>query len=634
MTHYPITGIKVEDVNNVPNRVELQDWYLKATSGTNTEAALQLSLFIHALEQLQAAKFVPGADVKEEDAQLSYFRIAGRYLIFRMLSYIYSSSKGIHGAPVGPWDGATKDTERPFFCAHNQSTFPTWHRPYLVLHMLQFLDATAENQYKPTVPKSQWLAAAKKWRLPYWNYAARPLLPDIVTRSKITVITPQGSTKTFEHNPMASYQLKDSNGKVEKFGSLPKELQLGDYADESETFRFKYIDTINENLKGTNDRPMPHSENAGPGEAEGVIAENVSRLMNDTYFDTYATFASTRYAWDLSAKEWLSLEAVHNFIHGWVGGFMGRQAFAAFDPIFWHHHCFIDMIFDSWQTATGHKKWFDPKKPIIATNKGETKAQPFEFSTHPLKPFFKGASDKDVYTSDDTQWASQLGYKYDKTLPSTRSSAVANHSQAKMVLSRMVNTQLSMTRAETAEFLPANRKTDNDLIINVRYNRFGIHNGEAYWIHFFVGQVGAPENYLTNPDRVGSVYNFTSPIDVTGCENCQHEKTTGGLATGQVPITGAMLKDWQNIHIQEFPSDGPFDEHSIETYLAERLHWKIITSNGEEVAAESLPDLKVFVLLGDADHSQDVHVESVFGNYEALWGATAGKAGGGAPGDL
>jgi hypothetical protein len=63
---------------------------------------------------------------------------------------------------------------------------------------------------------------------------------------------------------------------------------------------------------------------------------------------------------------------------------------------------------------------------------------------------------------------SQLGYKYDKTLPSTRS-AVAN--QSKMVLSRMVNTQLSATRAETTEFLPADRKTDNDLIINVRYNR-------------------------------------------------------------------------------------------------------------------------------------------------------------------
>jgi hypothetical protein len=60
---------------------------------------------------------------------------------------------------------------------------------------------------------------------------------------------------------------------------------------------------------------MPHSEKAGPGKAEGVISENVSRLMNDTYFDTYAKFASTRYNYDLGAKEWLSLEAVHNDIH-------------------------------------------------------------------------------------------------------------------------------------------------------------------------------------------------------------------------------------------------------------------------------------------------------------------------------
>jgi hypothetical protein len=124
------------------------------------------------------------------------------------------------------------------------------------------------------------------------------------------------------------------------------------------------------------------------------------------------------------------------------------------------------MVFDSWQTATGHTKWFDPTKVINA--EGETKAQPSDYSDYPLKPFFKGASDKDVYTSEDTQWVSQLGYKYDKTLPSTRS-AVAN--QSKMVLSRMVNTQLSATRAETTEFLPADRKTDNDLIINVRYNR-------------------------------------------------------------------------------------------------------------------------------------------------------------------
>lgn len=73
------------------------------------------------------------------------------------------------------------------------------------------------------------------------------------------------------------------------------------------------------------------------------------------------------------------------------------------------------------------------------------------------------------------------------------------------------------------------------------------------------------------------MYNFTSPIEVTGCESCQKDKQQGGLATGQIPITGAILKDWQNIHIQEFPNDGPFNEQSIEAYLAEKLSWRIIT---------------------------------------------------------
>jgi hypothetical protein len=75
--HYPITGIKVDDVNNVPNRVEIQEWYQKAISGTNSEAALQLSLFLHALERFQNQKFF-GPNVKEQDAELSYYRIAGR----------------------------------------------------------------------------------------------------------------------------------------------------------------------------------------------------------------------------------------------------------------------------------------------------------------------------------------------------------------------------------------------------------------------------------------------------------------------------------------------------------------------------------------------------------------------------
>jgi len=82
---------------------------------------------------------------------------------------------------------------------------------------------------------------------------------------------------------------------------------------------------------------------------------------------------------------------------------------------------------------------------------------------------------------------------------------------------------------------------------------------------------------MPNPDRVGSIYNFTSPVEHTGCESCKKEIKEGGLATGQIPITGAILKDWKNDRIPELPSSGPFDEHTVEKYLAEKLSWKVIT---------------------------------------------------------
>jgi tyrosinase len=43
------------------------------------------------------------------------------------------------------------------------------------------------------------------------------------------------------------------------------------------------------------------------------------------------------------------LESVHNQIHGWVGGNMGDIRVAAYDPLFWAHHCMIDRLWYLWQ---------------------------------------------------------------------------------------------------------------------------------------------------------------------------------------------------------------------------------------------------------------------------------------------
>jgi tyrosinase len=43
------------------------------------------------------------------------------------------------------------------------------------------------------------------------------------------------------------------------------------------------------------------------------------------------------------------LEDLHDSVHGWVGGSMGRVATAGFDPIFWAHHTHIDRLWRIWQ---------------------------------------------------------------------------------------------------------------------------------------------------------------------------------------------------------------------------------------------------------------------------------------------
>jgi len=60
----------------------------------------------------------------------------------------------------------------------------------------------------------------------------------------------------------------------------------------------------------------------------------------------------------LKDSEWASfsdrLEDLHDRVHGWVGGDMGDLTTAAYDPVFFAHHCMIDRIWYLWQLAYGN----------------------------------------------------------------------------------------------------------------------------------------------------------------------------------------------------------------------------------------------------------------------------------------
>jgi tyrosinase len=46
---------------------------------------------------------------------------------------------------------------------------------------------------------------------------------------------------------------------------------------------------------------------------------------------------------------WHRVEKYHGEVHMWVGGHMSDIPYAAYDPIFWAHHCMIDRLWRIWQ---------------------------------------------------------------------------------------------------------------------------------------------------------------------------------------------------------------------------------------------------------------------------------------------
>jgi tyrosinase len=40
---------------------------------------------------------------------------------------------------------------------------------------------------------------------------------------------------------------------------------------------------------------------------------------------------------------------VHDWIHVWTGGTMSDPDWAAYDPLFWAHHCMVDRVWRIWQ---------------------------------------------------------------------------------------------------------------------------------------------------------------------------------------------------------------------------------------------------------------------------------------------
>ncbi|KAG9237189.1 putative tyrosinase [Amylocarpus encephaloides] len=198
--------------------------------------------------------------------------------------------------------------------------------------------------------------------------------------------------------------------------------------------------------------------------------------------------------------------------------------------------------------------------------------------------------------------------------------------------------------------------SSQDIIVNVLYDRFAL-GGHPYTIRIFLGEITIPVpkdnkptaiqhhsvlNSCNNPNQVGAIYNFSSPVEFRGagpegCTSCrkQQESTVKILSTGQVILTDFLV---EHIRKSKPGLDGAclddLSKDGVQDWLKKNLHWAVTDQHNRILPNSSVPELKISVAFGTAQHCIDATVPSIYSNYEILYPVTHGRECGACPGDL
>ena len=274
----------------------------------------------------------------------------------------YYQISGIHGLPYKPWNGvaSTSDWQETGgfggYCTHSSILFAPWHRPYIALWEVSSLACLQPNplmnhtntpkqslytsvqkvaaKFPPGQLRDKYVAAAKDFRAPYWDWASvppanTPAFPTALSAPNLTVTAPDGTTKSIA-NPLHSFTFHPMNPSPNDFpprwSALPTTVRYPGASDQ---------DTITP-----------------------IIANELSSLANNVglLLLSYKNFDAFSYSqWDpnTSPGQYGSLEDVHNRIHDVTGGrgrgHMSSLDVSSYDPLFWMHLINVDRLWAIWQ---------------------------------------------------------------------------------------------------------------------------------------------------------------------------------------------------------------------------------------------------------------------------------------------
>eukprot|EP00112_Aurelia_sp_Birch-Aquarium-sp1_P001422 Seg1152.4 transcript_id=Seg1152.4/GoldUCD/mRNA.D3Y31 product=Tyrosinase protein_id=Seg1152.4/GoldUCD/D3Y31 len=332
----------------------------------------------------------------------------------------------VPGNPKEVWGG---------YCQHNNVLFPTWHRRYL-LRLEQALQTVCEDVM-----------------LPYWDETSDEALqyglPEILTADTLPI------DGKFVKNPLKSFTFPEGiccgEGDLEYRKAKGYETVRYPFSGIESPAKDKAIAAKHngEVLKSKTDTVKALNHNIidwlfGTKKLPGIKDHYASCLDASTY-NAFSNITSAKVSYETA------LEEPHDSIHLAVGGYtseggqsfgkiqgangdMGENETAAFDPVFFLHHCNVDRMFWIWQRRWGQTDSLDieetdPVDPgtIPAKGQGPTPFQePYQRLSmdtvlHPFQlPIGLPATSKDCVNIE------KLGYRYspgsfeDQASPTTK----------------------------------------------------------------------------------------------------------------------------------------------------------------------------------------------------------------------
>lgn len=490
-----------------------------------------------------------------------------------------------------PWDGIQGDN-RAGFATHTSILFGPWHRAYLALYEqiiwtnAQYIAATYPDDKRAT-----YQAAALTLRIPYWDWASHPTMPDVVTNPNIVVNAPTGQ-KTI-NNPFYSFKFNP----LPADGAFPAQYAISRYHN---TLRFP----------DKNAHTQTNMANTQLLINGASIRDSVYNLIAQQ--SNYPAFSNTGYTGSLRNGSYNSLESIHNQIHALSGGtgHMGYIPYSAFDPLFFLHHANVDRL-DAIRGAIYPDSYVEPQ-----TNQEGTYIYPagtVEDANTPLMPF-RSDADGSFHTAITARYPKNFGYSYPEIVDWGVDAAQVS-SNVRAAFNALYNPTGTKTRRRrsarssttSTSSAAATSTSIRQWFVNLKVNKNSIE--KSFQVHFFLG---APPTDSASWPTASNLISTQSVL------------SKGVSSSVNIPYMGAVPLTRTLTAAQTARKLASLEPSKVGPYLKANLQWRVTTLDGTIVSPMSLADLKISVVdqtVQKASKHDQFNLYSKFTKHEDLvWG--------------